>query len=286
MKKLKSILIIFALLLPVSVLASEVRLELSKVDVKEGDELTVSVMVHADDEINAVEGTLVFDKDKLEVKKIIDGSSSINFWIEKPQVNNEGIRFSGITPGGFEGTNNLLFSVVFRVKEEGLAQLSLKDTKALINDGLGTEEALVLFGAEANIVRGDSTANREVIKDTTPPESFIISLAQDPNIFNGKWFAVFSTQDKDTGVSLYEIREYKFRALSFLSRWKKAESPYELRDQSLKSFIEVRATDSLGNHRVSKIDPQNAILWYEYALSSTIILISLLVLAYILKKWR
>jgi hypothetical protein len=286
MKNIKFLIIALSLLVPFVVSASEIRLELSKVEIKAGDEILVRVVAHVDQPINAVEGTLVFDSQKLKPREILDGGSSVNLWIEKPEVRGGEIRFSGITPGGFEGTNNLLFSIVFDSKDEGPVFFSLKNAKALLNDGLGTEEALILFGAEANIGKGDSTSDREDLKDTIPPEPFSISIAQDPNVFSGRWFAAFSTQDKDSGISHYDVKEYKFKFISLFARRKEALSPYELNDQNLRSYIEVRAVDKAGNVVVSKLAPENPLLWYEYLLPSTIIFLSIFAIAYLLGKWK
>ena len=88
----------------------------------------------------------------------------------------------------------------------------------------------------------------ELEKDTIPPEAFEIELYQDPSIFGGKYFIVFSTTDKQTGIDHYEVKEGK-------RKWQEAESPYLLGDQKLESIIKVKAVDKAGNERTVLIGP-------------------------------
>jgi len=58
---------------------------------------------------------------------------------------------------------------------------------------------------------------------------------------DGKYFLVFSTQDKGSGVDHYEVREGRFGGFSEVS------SPYILKYQSLDKKIFVKAIDKFGN---------------------------------------
>ena len=59
---------------------------------------------------------------------------------------------------------------------------------------------------------------------------------------------VFSTQDKQSGISHYEVCEGNFHWLG--CDWKKVESPYLIIDQNLGDRIEVKAVDLAGNETV------------------------------------
>ncbi|HHE65575.1 MAG TPA: hypothetical protein ENL09_06080 [Bacteroidetes bacterium] len=99
----------------------------------------------------------------------------------------------------------------------------------------------------------------------------MISVHIDPNIYDGKYFIVFSTVDKQTGLDHYEILEITPEELEKIkkedggianffnklfgkweekSSWKEGESPYLLADQSLGSVIKVKAIDKAGNERL------------------------------------
>ncbi|MEK7592170.1 MAG: cohesin domain-containing protein [Patescibacteria group bacterium] len=254
----------FYFLLSESASAAELRLDADRVDVHVGEAFTVEAVLFAEKAVNAVEGRIIFPEDMLIVKEIRDGNSSINFWVENPRLEAPGkIIFSGITPGGFSGVNNLLFSITFKAKKTGTAAISISNAKALQNDGEGTETSLALRNVAVEIKAGDSSSRKEEVEDTVQPEPFALSIARDPSISNEEWFVAFATSDKDSGVSRYEIKEYRFSLFAVLSPWRVAESPHILSDQALKSYIIVRAVDGAGNIRMAEVPPANALLWYE-----------------------
>jgi len=122
-----------------------------------------------------------------------------------------------------------------------------------LNDGFGTPAKLTLKEAVFTILTEKAEVPKEewqeeLAKDDIPPEPFEIKISQDPNIFGGKYFIVFSTTDKQTGIDHYEVKEGKID-------WKRAESPYLLEDQSLKSIIKVKAVDKAGNERIAEYIP-------------------------------
>ena len=287
--KLSSVFLLsLAFFVAVSVFAAEIRLDAHRLEINSGEQLLVDIVIHSEESLNAIEGRLVFPADKLLVKEIRDGNSVINFWVEKPRIEASGvILFSGITPGGFSGTNNGIFSVVFEAKNTGVASVTLQNIKALKNDGLGTELVLSTRDTAVSIKSGDSNARKETLTDTELPEDFNPTVESDPNIFDGKYFLVFATQDKASGIDRYEIKEGRQKIMTFFSRWGVAESPYVLRDQKLRSFIFVKAVDRAGNMRIEKISPQNLLSWYEnYENWIIIIAVVLVVLLATKKLWR
>jgi len=261
-----------AILSPLCVYASEIRLDSSKADVKIGEQFTIHVIVNSQDSLNAIEGSLVFSKDLLAVKEIRDGNSVVNFWIEKPHNTTHGnVYFSGITPGGWSGIHNLIFSVVFEAKKDGQASIMLSDIHALRNDGMGTREPLSVRNLSLLITQGDSKIRTESFIDTEPPEYFTPLVSTDSNLFDGKYSLIFSTQDKGSGISHYEIKEFRFKFLSFLFPWMSAESPYVLNDQSRKSTILIKAVDNYENERIVTLNPYYPLVWYDYLYSVVIL---------------
>jgi hypothetical protein len=206
--------------------------------------------------INAVEGKLLFPANLLEVKEISDGDSVINLWLEKPQLSADGqIDFSGITPNGFDVAQGLVFSVIFSAKQAGSGALAFSQTRVLLNDGAGTAATLATSSLSFIISSSSPAPALQTVKDIYPPEEFLPQVSHDPNIFNGQWFLVFATQDKGSGVAGYEVKETKNKNVKS-GHWLKAESPYLLQDQQLGSYIYVRATDQAGNSRIETILPR------------------------------
>ena len=273
MKKCSAILLGMSILLFVSmpVYASELSFNVENKDVEVNQQFEVKLELNTHDEtINAVEGSVLFPKDFLNVKEIRDGNSFINFWIVRPtretvdQQQGE-ILFSGITPGGFTGKTGFLFSIVFEARKEGKGMIDIRTAKVLRHDGEGTETKLTMRGLSIE-VRGRRIEDNFVVPpDTDVPEVFDPTRASDPLMFDGKWFLVFTTQDKGSGIDHYEVQESR-TGNSRQDRWIRAESPYVLVDQKLQSYIFVRAIDKTGNSRIVSISPhvwryKNEVLW-------------------------
>lgn len=225
-------------------------------------------------DINAVQGKITFPANLLELKEVRDGDSIINFWIQKPSRESESeVSFSGVIPGGFSGVlspyykgekSGKIFSLIFTGKSAGESLILIKDAKILLNDGLGTEAKTSVqnsFVAIRDYISGDS---RIMPKDTDPPELFTPEIASDPDIFDGKRFLVFSVQDKGSGVDYYAVHETTQRkdaAQIDSGEWTPVESPYLLKDQSLKSYIYIKAVDKAGNARIVYLPP--TVPWYK-----------------------
>ncbi|MFA4880976.1 MAG: cohesin domain-containing protein [Candidatus Doudnabacteria bacterium] len=219
------------------------------------------------EEINAVEGKVSFPGELLELKEIRDGNSIINFWIERPSVLREtdaNIVFSGITPGGFNGKDGLIFTVVFEAKKEGSGTIEIQNVKVLLNDGEGTPADLSISNFQFPISKETPGFEFQVpgFKDTDPPESFGLEIGQNADIFEGKYFLVFDTQDKGSGIDHYEIQENKKPNIED-QKWILKKSPYLLQDQKLKSYIYVKAIDRAGNERIAELPSQNLRPGYE-----------------------
>jgi hypothetical protein len=237
-----------------------------------------------DKKINAVGGSVSFLSDFIELKEIRDGNSSVNFWIEKPRlVSNNKINFSGMTTSGFSGSKMLLFEIVFQTKKSGNTSLNFEDIQILENDGLGTKIATKDIPFNFSISNELSNENEEdlLIKDSNPPESFNPFVANDSDIFNGKYFIVFSSVDKGVGIDHYEVRESS--SWGWGGKYIQSESPYLLKNQKLTSRIYVKAVDKMGNIKIVEINAQNKTALLEQYLIIGIILI-ICILFYFRKK--
>ena len=239
-----------------------------------GQQFEVKIFVNTSEEsVNAFEGKITFPSDLVKLKDIRDGNSIINFWIEKPKAENNAIVFSGITPGGFQGDNGLLLSAIFEAKAEGIARFEINGARVLRNDGTGSPAVLTTTPFEMTISKKISAKTPSIteIQDTEPPESFVPEIAKHKTLFDGKWFLVFATQDKGSGIDHYEILESRIKNYELkigkwklpLKKWKVAESPYLLKDQKLKSYIYVKAVDKAGNERIAMVEPKFPRKWYE-----------------------
>ena len=284
-KKLKFFFLLTALLFLFSaplVFSAEISFDTKTQDIKVNQLFEVGVFINTDEEsINAIEGKITFPRDLLEVKKVNDGNSIINFWIEKPKSAPEGpLAFSGIVPGGYNDSQGLILSITFLAKKEGDGAIEFSGVKALRNDGKGTEAPLTISNFNFTVREtATSTGQMPTTKeDRDWPEEFAPQIAADPAIFEGKWFLVFSTQDKGSGIDHYEVREGKRPFVI-------AESPYLLQNQDLDEEIVVKAADKSGNERIATIPARLPRARYkDYAILAIIIA----ALAYLIWKilWR
>src|SRR3990167_4078363 len=280
MKKILFILLSIAFLFPYHLFAAEVSFDTTSQDIKVNQLFKVGVFINTDEEsINAIEGKIIFPQDLLEIKKINDGNSIINFWIEKPKSATGGqIAFSGIVPGGYKDSRGLIFSITFLAKKEGGGAIEFSGVKALRNDGQGTEAPLTISNFNFTVREtAKSTGQMPTAKeDRDLPEDFAPQIAADPAIFEGKWFLVFSTQDKGSGIDRYDIQENR-KAKIKDKKWVIGESPYLLKDQGLKSYIYVKVIDKSGNERITMLLPQKPLLWYENHKNWLIIILGLVI---------
>jgi len=274
-KKPKKVLFLFSVLfsvslvLPLGAKGAVLYFEPSSTQLKMGQEFEVKVKVNPEKEcINTIKTDIEYDKDILIAKDFLTGSSIISLWLKKPEIKaKEGrISFSGGIPGGFcgeipgdPGESDTLGKIIFKVPEflvsdKNIAKVKFLETsRVLLNDGLGTEAHLKLEEGQYKILKEkekspENILEKEVLEDKIPPEPFGVSVLKNPQIFEGKYFITFNTQDKQTGIDHYEIKEGD-------RNWKIAESPYLLEDQKLQSIIKVKAVDKAGNERIAEYIP-------------------------------
>jgi len=289
---LYKILFIFSLgfILPQMVFAAQISFDTKTTQMQVGKNFEVILFVNTEQEnINAFEGKVTFPGNFLDLKEIRDGNTIVNFWVEKPKAQDNTIVFSGVTPGGFNGRNYLLFSAIFEAKKEGVAKFGVNDARILRNDGIGSMAVLSITPFELVISKGSRAEISAIpkIKDRERPELFVPEIARDELVSGGKWFLVSATQDKGTGIDHYEIKETRQRFLGIFSKWISGEFPYVLQDQELRSYVFVKAVDKAVNTRVEQISPRNPLGWYENYENWLIIILGLAI-AYVVKKllWR
>lgn len=254
-----------------------------------GQKFEANVFLNTENErINAVEGKVMLVKECLAVEEIRDGNSLVSFWIERPEVTTDNqffkIAFAGIIPGGYNGPQAPLFSILLQTKKQGRCEISASDERLLLNDGLGTEAKIKKNSLTLNI--SPTLPKEELIlpSDTEKPETFIPEVSRDPNLFDNQWFVAFATQDKQSGLDRYEIaetlQEYQPNDPQLKNlTWKQAQSPYQLSDQTRQSFIYLKAMDKAGNERLAIVPPLFPRPWYKkYQLYGIILLAIILIL--------
>lgn len=261
-------------------LAGELNLRPPSERIVDGQEFLVSLYYDTgNDLINALEGRISYPDHLIELIDIREGNSVINFWVESPRVSEVGdIVFSGITPGGFRGGELLIFTMRFLAKEVGSGTLNLEDIRAFLNDGSASGASVSTKTLDLAILPAGGDEKQEILIDREPPEDFLPMIGRDDSLYGGKYFLVFHTQDKQSGIKAYYVKE------GFFGKYREARSPYLLDSQSLNKRIYVKAVDLAGNERVSVIYPEDVGSPYIMAALWIIIIAGVLMLFYRLKK--
>lgn len=261
--------------------ASILSFETEKNEFIVGEDILANVFLDTEEnEINAVDIEIVLPE-SFSFKDYLLGDSIINFWVEKPHLIDNKIRFSGIIPGGYIGKKGKLITLILtKIKNEaGEEKISFsKKSQVLLNDGQGTPDKLKF---EDLIIKTETGIARTFyeVKDNYPPEEF------KPEIVNieGLYYLIFETKDKQSGISHYEVSEKPGKFLIFKPKpdnFEIAESPYLLKDQTLRSYIFVKAIDRAGNERIEYLKPQNIFVFDEIIF----IIIFAIIFFFILKK--
>jgi hypothetical protein len=248
--------------------AAVLYFESQKENYHEEDVFIIKILINTEGEcVNAVDSKLIFNPEILEIKDFSKGNSIISLWLKDPVFSNEegSISFTGGIPGGYcgkikgdPGESNILGRIIFKAKKEGFSELNFSEnSEILLNDGLGNKAKLERKKIILNILPGKSeTLNeewqKEIEEDKIPPEFFEIKISQESSVFEGKYFIAFSTIDKQTGIDRYEIKEGQ-------GLWEEISSPYLLKDQSLKSEIQVKAIDKAENETIAEYQPMKEI---------------------------
>ena len=137
---------------------------------------------------------------------------------------------------------------------------------------LGLEDGIYYFSLKQKLPKENwsGVLRFRAMIDSTAPEDFQPEIAKDPSLFNNKYFLSFATEDKSSGIAYYEVLEEDKKGNYFGTKvkadWKRAESPYVLRDQNLKSKISVKAVDNAGNEKMRMIYPAKKPISYGLVL--------------------
>ncbi len=125
-----------------------------------------------------------------------------------------------------------------------------------------TYPARITLAAEPGEVLVNSWQDK-VNQDNIPPEKFSIFLEKQNT--SGKYFIVFNTTDKQTGVDVYQVMEQPLSQIASFdwgradAPWIETRSPYVLKDQTLNSTIRVKAIDKAGNEYIATLVPDESL---------------------------
>lgn len=286
-----------------------------------GDEIKLGVRLDVDEQaeecVNAIDAVITYT-DNIQPVDVSIGDSIFSMWVEQPVINKEQrtITFAGGIPNGYCGrvpgdprlTNNIV-ELIFR--SPGFMVGSPSDlnaaviefgpeTTAYLNDGQGTKADLATYGAQIELDKSAGSVMQdpwrtEVADDNILPQEFSITLQKDTRAFSAKYFIVFNTTDKETGIDHYEIIEEPLSEIGAFrwgrtdAPWITSRSPYVLKDQTLNSVIRVKAVDKAGNEYIATLIPnedQRAIPTGYFIIAAGLLIILLMLVGIGITAWR
>lgn len=126
----------------VSFASTEVYFQKEIGEIIKGDTFSLNLKISSKDKkINVIDGTITYDKDKLEIKKVKIDNSLLSLWVKEPVFDNEigELSFVGGVIDGFRGKDGQVLEITFFAQKGGSAIVGFKDVfSVFINDGVGT----------------------------------------------------------------------------------------------------------------------------------------------------
>lgn len=263
-------------------------------------EIRVTLSIDAENEkINAYEGLLEYNKNKLFLKYIDTSNSIVTSWVKYPELDNAptggGVFFEGLTVGGFDGVivpdlkskqAGKLFTAVFSAQDAGDSSLSFSHLSVYKDDGEGTEVAGDTIKLPVNIpetyVKNQYLLNgfkvpRVEIKNSN---DLYVALATTTALYDGRPFLIFENLNKQKSVNSFEISESPAAEPSSVPdfSWTKARSPYLLAESGLTRYIHLKANYSDGSYTYKTLQTVEKVP-LEESLSYILMILTLIVIS-------
>lgn len=211
-----SFLFLFAAILGMAAVASKgssyIRIASSDESVEEGATFSIDVFVYANTPVNAIDISVAFPPDQIEVLGIDKGESVITLWTEEPHVEGTNVVMRGGTyKKGFIGEHKIA-TINVKAKSTGKAKFLTSAVKLLAGDGKGTD-------VQADLSRGTILTAIAPI-GTTPGTQGVTADAT---------VVLITDIDGDGSVSLRDIS-------SFMGSWANNGIQYDFNNDGAMTF--------------------------------------------------
>ena len=207
---------VFTAAVVVSENKSFIHIESSKQTVHAGEQFQIGVYVTAHVPVNAVDISLDFPKNQIQIIGIDTGESVITLWTEEPYIkNNEVVMRGGTFRKGFLG-DHLIATINARAIETGAAKFSVSTVMLLAGDGSGSKVTVSKTGDETAtlfITKEDGTENNVNVVGVQGSASVVI----------------VTDIDQDGKVTLSDISR-------FMAAWSSKSSVYDFNGDGTMTF--------------------------------------------------
>jgi anti-sigma regulatory factor (Ser/Thr protein kinase) len=207
----------FFAVLGASVITSEssyIRLEPSQTAVMEGERFSIDIYASAHVPVNALDITIDFSPDKVQIISVDKGLSVLNIWTQEPKIENNSITLGGGTyRRGFVG-EHLVATIKAEAKFNGVTEFLVRDAKLLAGDGKGTPVAVTGTG------------------DASKTSFYIYDQNEDPtSITANLGISINADIDADGKVTLKDIS-------AFISAWNSDTKTYDFNSDGKMNFVD------------------------------------------------
>lgn len=190
---------------------SYIRLESTVSTIEAGERFTINVYANAHVPVNAVDVTLKFDSNAVQVLEVDRGQSVLTIWTQDPIVQDNSVILRGGTfRRGFIGEHKIA-SIDLKAVKTGQSSLTATNVVLLAGDGKGSPVAL---GKSEN-----SKVNLYIYDENTSLESIGVNVA----------VKILTDIDGDGKVSLKDIS-------AFMSAWGNKNTTYDFNGDGRMTF--------------------------------------------------
>lgn len=191
--------------------ASYIKLTADKSVVQAGDRIALDVYAFAHVPVNAVDITLRFEEDAVEVIGVDRGQSVLTIWTEDPIIESDKVILRGGTfKKGFVGEHKVA-TINLEAKQSGQSEFIAANVTLLAGDGRGTPVPI----SESN----DSTLSVMIYDEDVSPEDIGVDVA----------VSILTDIDGDGKVSLKDVS-------SFMGAWTSKNRLYDFNGDGKMSF--------------------------------------------------
>ena len=203
------------LLLGASVITSKevsyIKLTADKSVVQAGDRIALDVYAFAHVPVNAVDITLRFESDAVDVISVDRGQSVLTIWTEDPIIESDKVTLRGGTfKKGFLGEHKVA-TINILAKQSGQSEFIASNVTLLAGDGKGTPVTV----AESN----NSSLSVMIYDENESPEDIGVEVA----------VTILTDIDGDGKVSLKDVS-------SFMGAWTSRNKTYDFNGDGKMSF--------------------------------------------------
>lgn len=193
---------------------SYIKLQTSQPAVLKGERFSIDIYASANVPVNAVDISIDFSPDMVEVISVDKAQSVLTIWTQEPTIKNNRITLSGGTyQRGFIGEHKIA-TIKAMAKLNGMTEFMVSDAQLLAGDGKGTPVAVSGVGSP-------SKTTFFIYDQSTDPSTITASVG----------IKINADIDNDGKVTLRDIN-------AFMAAWHSQSTVYDFNNDGKMNFVD------------------------------------------------